>query len=44
MGGILEGHDIVSNLDVRHTLANGFNDTGALMTKDYGESTLRVLS
>lgn len=44
MGGILESHNVISNLDVRHTLANGFNETCALMTKNYGKSTLRVFS
>jgi hypothetical protein len=43
-GGVLESDDVVANLYVCDALANGLNDTGTLVTKNNGESTLGVLS
>lgn len=41
---ILESDDIVAGFDGGHTLADGLDDTGTLVSKDDGESTLRVLA
>lgn len=35
---------MVAGLDVRDALANGLDDTGALVAEDDGECTLRVLA
>lgn len=40
----VEGDDMVANLYVCDTLADGLDDTGALMTEDDGEGSLGVLT
>ena len=40
----LESNDMVTRLDVGHTLANRLDDTGTLVSEDDGESTLGVLA
>jgi len=40
---VLESHDIVARLDVRHTLADRLDNTSTLVSKDNGESTLGIL-
>ena len=41
---LLESNDVVAGLHVGDALADGLDDTGTLVSKDNGESTLRVLS
>jgi hypothetical protein len=41
---ILESDDVVADLDGGHSLANGLDDTGTLVTENDGESTLGVLA
>lgn len=41
---ILESDDVVTNLDVGDALTNGLDNTGTLVSKDNGESTLGVLA
>lgn len=43
-GGILESNDVVARLHVGDTLADGFDDTSALMTKNNGECAFGVLA
>lgn len=38
----LESYDMVSRFDGRHTLANGFDNTGTLMTQDDWECAFRI--
>jgi hypothetical protein len=42
-GGV-ESDDVVTGLDVGDALANGLDDTGTLVSKDNGESTLGILA
>ena len=39
---LLESDNIVSGLHVGHSFAHGLDDTGALMTEDDGEGSLRI--
>jgi len=41
---ILQGNDIIAGLDRSHTLADGLDDTGTLVSEDDGESTLGILA
>ena len=41
---VLESDNVVTRLDVGHTLSNGFHDTSTLVTEDDRESTFGVLS
>ena len=43
-GGILERNDIIARLHARHSLANGFDDAGALVAKDDGEGTFGIFA
>lgn len=43
-GNVLKSDDVVADLDGGHTLADGLDDTGTLVTEDDGESTLGVLA
>jgi hypothetical protein len=44
MAAILKSDNMVARLDVGHTLADGLDDTGTLVTQDDWEGTLRILS
>jgi hypothetical protein len=41
---VLERHDVVAGLDVRHALADRLDDAGAFMSQDDREGTLGVLA
>jgi hypothetical protein len=41
---ILQSDDVVAGLDRSHTLADGLDDTGTLVSQDDGESTLGILA
>lgn len=41
---VLERDHMVARLDVGDALADGLDDTGTLVTQDYGEGTLGVLA
>lgn len=42
--GRVQGDDMVADLDICDSLADGLDDTGALVTQDDGESTLGILA
>jgi hypothetical protein len=41
---VLQRNDMIANLNIRNTLTNRLDDTGALVSENDGESTLRVFS
>jgi hypothetical protein len=43
-GDVLKRHDVVAGLDVCDALADGLDDTGAFVSENDGERTLRVLT
>ena len=40
--GSVKRNDVITNFDVRYTLANRFDDSASLMSANHGESTFRV--
>jgi hypothetical protein len=44
MGGVLESNNVVARLHVCDALADGLDDSSALVPEDNGECTLGVLS
>lgn len=40
----LESNDMVTRLDVGHTLTDRLDETGTLVSEDDGESTLGILA
>jgi hypothetical protein len=44
MGDVLQGYDVVADLDVGDALADGLDDAGTLVPEDNGEGALGVLS
>ena len=41
---VLESDDVVADLNGSHTLADGLDNTGTLVTENDGESTLGILA
>jgi hypothetical protein len=44
VGEVLEGYDVVADFDVFDALADGLDDSGALVPEHDGEGTLGVLA